>query len=241
MGDEDKIFAEEFTKKEKDNLDRGLKKDHPNKDLNTFEKQSSKGIGKNTSKKKLGIIGIIIIGLVITGAYYGVTEGIIGNLEPFDVTQCHYGVHSDIFGLRCITEEEYKASLIQKETEGSITPSEESQGGEPLRDISDSSDKVEVEKTKDILGYYMVTTDGDWYGDYVDFRKLPNKLDKTGTQKINFRCFNDDFLKTSTYFGTFRNIIENKMKVEVFINDKLVNEQSTDVNRAIIIEGSCLQ
>jgi len=248
MGNEDKIFSEDFTDKEKDNLDRGFKQDHPNKDLNIFGKQVSKekidvsdevtkGLGK--SKRMYGIIGILVISAIGLAVYYGVTEGLIGNSEPFDPTQCHYGIHSDIFGLRCITEEEYTKTLPSG-IDISVTPSEENKGNEPLRDISKTTDMVELEKTKDILGYYMVTTEGDWYGDYVDFRKLPNKIDKTGTQKINFRCYTDEFLKTSTYFGTFRNVIENNMKVEVFINDKLVNEESTNTNNAIIVEGSCI-
>lgn len=241
MGNEDKIFSEDFEddkKKIQEPEKRVLVTSIKKEKIDVSEKVT-RGLEKG-NKRLLGIIGMIVIGVIGAGAYFGITEGLIGNSEPFDTRQCHYGIHSDIFWLRCITEEEYKASLITKEPEISVTPSEESQGGEPLRDITDSRDKVEVEKTKDILGHYMVTTNGDWYGDYVDFRKLPNKIDKTGTQKINFRCFNDDFLKTSTYFGTFRNVIENNMKVQVFINDKLVNEQSTDVNRALILEGSCL-
>ena len=242
MGNEDKIFSDEFGDSENRKKMMGVSEKFPEAKTTKSDKidvsdKVTKGLEKG-NKKLLGILGIVVISAIVVGAYYGITEGLIGNSEPFDVTQCHYGVHSDIFGLRCITEEEYKKTLPSG-IDISVTPSEESKGSGAIKDVSSAKDMVELEKTKDILGYYMVTTDGDWYGDYVDFRKLPNKLDKTGTQKINFRCYSDDFLKTSTYFGTFRNVIENDMKVEVFINDKLINEESTTTNSAIIVEGSC--
>ena len=113
------------------------------------------------------------------------------------------------------------------------------QGSGGTNDISSASDKVELDVTDDPIGYFLVTTNGDWYGDYVDFREIPNKIQKTGTMKVNFRCYTDDFAGTSTYFGTFRNVIEDKMTVDVFIGDVKVETQTTIKNKALIVEGNC--
>ena len=112
---------------------------------------------------------------------------------------------------------------------------------EPFKDVSSTSDKVEVEKTKDVIGYFMITSENSWYGDYVDIRKIPNKIEKSGNMKVNFRCFTDEFQGTSTYFGTFRNVVDSDLTVEVYINGIQVDSQTTTSNRALILEGDCLQ
>ncbi|MGI0023237.1 MAG: hypothetical protein ACRD9Q_10300, partial [Nitrososphaeraceae archaeon] len=108
-------------------------------------------------------------------------------------------------------------------------------------DVSSASDKVELEVTQEPIGYYKVTSNGQWYGDYVDFRKNPNAIQNNGSMKVNFRCFTDDFAKTSTYFATFRNVIDDNLKVDVYIKDILVDSKTTNINKAIILEGNCLQ
>lgn len=221
---DDDIFTDDFKK-----LDTKLKELHSN------QPTISDDIRNTTSRRTLIIIGAVVVGLIIGGSAYGIQMGIINlNIQPFDQSRCQYGVtHDLIFAKRCMTEEEYKKS---QETP---KPTETPTGGGGTTDVSSTSDKVELEKTNEPIGYYMVTSEGDWYGDYVDFRKIPNKIEKTGSMKVNFRCFTDDFLKTSTYFGTFRNVIQDYLKVEVYIGDNLINSMETTTNRALILEGSC--
>lgn len=115
------------------------------------------------------------------------------------------------------------------------------QGSGGTNDVSSATDKVELEVTNDPIGYFVITTKGVWYGDYVDFREIPSKINENGTKKINFRCYTDEFAGTSTYFGNFRNVIEDEMTIEVYIRGIEVETQSTKTNKAIIVEGDCLQ
>lgn len=196
----------------------------------------SKGLEK--SNKKYMILGAIIIGLIVGGSAYGIQQGIIP-IEPFDPSACHYGVHSDFLGQRCMTQEEFEESQKKPEEKKSTGSSQPPASGGGTKDVSSTSDKVELEKTKEPIGYYQITTNDDWYGDYVDFRKIPNKIEKSGSMKVNFRCFTDDFQGTSTYFATFRNVIQDNLKVDVYIGDTLVQSKSTTKNSALILEGSC--
>ncbi len=90
-----------------------------------------------------------------------------------------------------------------------------------------------------VNGYYLVTTQDTWYGDYIDGREIPSKINLDKDSKINFRCFEDEHLRTSIYFGTFRNNIMNDLNVKVFIDGIQVEEKTTNGNQALIVEGSC--
>lgn len=90
-----------------------------------------------------------------------------------------------------------------------------------------------------VNGYYLVTTQDSWYGDYIDGRKIPSKINLNKDSKINFRCYEDKHLGTSVYFGTFRNNIMNSLDVKVFIDRQLIEQKVTNGNQAIIVEGSC--
>lgn len=197
------------------------------------------GLGKKHPKRTVVIVGAVIVGVIILVTYYGVTEFFDG--EPFDSSQCNFGVAQDLFGSRCMTQEEYDLARSLPEPVKPVTttkpPPEVDK--DPFRDITSASDKVEVTKSKDPIGYFMVTTDDDWYGDFVDFRKIPSKIEKSGDLKVNFRCFTDDFQGTSTYFGTFRNQVDSDLTVEVYINGLEVESQTTTTNKALILEGSC--
>ncbi len=174
------------------------------------------------SRKKVGIVGAVVITVVIIGIVYSgiitVPDNVLENMKPIELGE----------SITKNTEDE-KTNLPDQTT---------SEGGGTI-DVSSASDKVEIEKTKDPIGYYMVTTNGDWYGDFVDIRKIPSKIEKSGNLKINFRCYTDDFQGTSTYFGTFRNVIDNDLSVEVYINGLEVESKSTNTNKALILEGSC--
>ncbi len=210
----------------------------------TIEKVQEKQ--SNGSKRKYGILGAtIIVGLIIGGSAYGIQTGIIaeiiGESEPFDSSTCNFGFHQDFFGNRCITLEEFEAIQERREEKPAIQEKPEvgGSGGGGTKDVSSASDKVELEKTKDMIGHYMITSNDDWYGDFVDIRKVPSKIEESGNMKISFRCFKDDFAGTSTYFGTFRNVIENDLTVDVYINGLEVESKSTTTNKALILEGSC--
>lgn len=166
-----------------------------------------------TSKKKM-IIGAIVIGLIVGGMAFIVE--VVGKDVDLKANPIELGESVD------------KPKVVDKP-----------QGSGGTKDVSSASDKVELEKTNEPIGYYMVKSKGDWYADFVDFRKVPSKIEKSGDMKINFRCFTDNFQKTSTYFGTFRNVVENTLKVDVYIADKLVQSKETSTNKALILEGSC--
>lgn len=175
--------------------------------------------------KKRGIIGAIVIGLIIAGVVFGFEqyfgEDLTKNMNPIELG-------------KSIDQPKEKEQEKPK-------PAGQPEGSGGTKDVSSASDKVELEKTNEPIGYYMIKSNDNWYGDYVDFRKIPNKIEKSGDMKVSFRCYTDDFAGTSTYFATFRNQIADKLKVDVYIRDKLVQTKETVTNKAIIVEGSCLQ
>jgi len=206
------------------------------------QQKNEENIPKSSRKTQLVIGGGIFagIGVLIFLALTGVID--VTDSEPFDSSQCNFGVHTDFFGDRCISQKEYNELQEVKDvfTEKPKTVEQNptgSSGG--TKDVSSASDKVEINKTNNPIGYYLITSDDDWYGDYVDMRKIPSKIEKSGSMKVNFECFTDDFARTSTYFATFRNVIENDLIVDVYINGLEVESKSTDKNKALILEGSC--
>lgn len=234
MGDDD-IFDEEGGEISDEEHQKRL--DSIKEDDRDLEKQT-KHVSQNGSRRKYGILGAVVIGLLVGGSVYGIQAGIIGESEPFDSSTCNFGIHQDFFGERCVTLEEFEA---MKQEEEKPTPVQEKPdtGSGGTKDVSSTSDKVELEITNDMIGHYVVTSDDDWYGDFVDIRKIPSKIEDRGNMKINFRCYTDDFAGTSTYFATFRNNIENNLTVEVYIGGIEVETKSTNTNKALILEGSC--
>lgn len=230
MGDDD-IFDEES----KNTVD-------PDNELEK-EPLRLKPVKKRNIAKKVGAGIMGVIGLILILSFVGVID--ITESEIFDASQCNYGVQTDfLFGQRCITEQE-SMEINELEETNEQTPVQEKQpqssggGSGGTKDVSSATDKVVVEKTNDVIGYYLVTSKGDWYGDFVDIRKIPSKIEKSGNIKVNFRCYIDEFAGTSTYFATFRNVIENDLTIEVYINGLEVQSKTTKSNKALILEGSC--
>lgn len=239
MGD-DSIFDDEG--EPKSNV-QGQDEQTVNEDLG---KQNSDYVAQKPSRRTQLLIGFgifVIIGVLIFLAFTGIIDVTNGTeSKPFDETQCQFGVTTFFFETRCMTLEEFEEMEKEKEDQKPITPITEkpTTGGDGgTKDVSSTSDKVEIEKSNDPIGYYIITTDGDWYGDYIDIRKIPSKIEKSGSMKINFMCYTDKFAGTSTYFGTFRNVIDNNLTVEVFINGIEVQSKSTEKNQALILEGTC--
>ena len=229
--EEEDIFSDDFKKEEKRTLVTSIKTENENSILKEQEKSSG------LSRKKLGIIGLIII-ILISAMAVGLWLSATGQLNNIStLLDCEYGVTTGFFEKRCVTKEEFES------TQQEVTKPEQVNNptGEevPFKGVASATDKVDVQKTKEVLGYYLVTSDDDWYGDFVDFREIPNKIEKSGAQQINFRCYTDDFQGTSTYFATFRNVLKPNLSVDVFINGEKVQTQSTDTNRALILEGNC--
>jgi len=110
----------------------------------------------------------------------------------------------------------------------------------PVKEVPSTSENINVEQITSISGYFMVSSCCTWYGDYVDSGKVPKKIEKAGNTKVNFNCFNDEHLGTQTYFGTFKNVLDPFLSVEVFINEKQVQSKTTNAGSALIVEGSCL-
>ena len=224
MGDKgEDIFSDDFASKKSksdevhDDVSIGSEPSEPPKEpkKDSLDKIPDKEETPKHSRKKAGVGAVVIIGVIIGIVYASgiitVPDNVLENMKPIEIGES-------------ITDEK---------------PSEITSGSGGTKDVSSASDKVEVEKTKDPIGYYMVTTDDDWYGDFVDIRKIPSKIEKSGSLKVNFRCYTDDFQETSTYFGTFRNVVDNVLSVEVYINGLEVESQSTNTNKALILEGSC--
>jgi len=207
------IFTDEFpeNKGEPPKKPKDDELDDSNNNSNLKETPTTK-----KARKKYAVVGVIIVGVIITLSYFVVAgiefpEEIIQNVNPIELGKSIDNPQED-------------------KTQEDKTP---------FKDVSSTSDKVEVEKTKEPIGYFMVTTDDDWYGDFVDIRKIPSKIEKSGSMKVNFRCFTDEFQGTSTYFGTFRNQVKPNLTVEVYINGLEVESQTTTTNKALILEGSC--
>lgn len=154
----------------------------------------------------------LLIGLtifVVVGVL--IALAITGLIDVFEQPEVEFG--------NSIQEpQENKPVIIQKESEG---------------EVSSAFGEGEVN------GYYLITTQDSWYGDYIDGRQIPSKINLDKDSKVNFRCFEDKHLGTSIYFGTFRNNIMNNLEVEVFIDGMLVQQKSTGGNQALIVEGSC--
>jgi len=231
MGDKgEDIFSDKFAKKHDSDVvhDVSIGSEPPNEPKEP-KKDDDWEIPHKTdtpkpSRKKVGIISAVVIGIVIVGIVYTsglvtIPDNIIDNMNPIELGE---SINKDSDDVRVV--------------EGKKP---EKPPDEPFKDFSSASDKVVVEKTNDPIGYYLVTSNGDWYGDFVDIRKIPSKIEKSGNLKINFRCFTDDFQGTSTYFATFRNVIDNNLTVEVYINGLEVESKSTTSNKALILEGSC--
>jgi len=184
------------------------KKDSLDDDWEIPDKQET----PKPSRKKAGVVGaVVIIGVIIAIVYASgiitIPDNVLDNMKPIELGES-----------------------INNPIETPVVAPQESGG---TKDVSSTSDKVEIEKTNDPIGYYMITTNDDWYGDYVDIRKIPSKIEKSGSMKVSFRCYTDDFQGTSTYFGTFRNVVDNNLTVEVYINGLEVESQSTNTNRAL--------
>ncbi len=231
-GKDDDIFADDFVEnkaqkdvtKEKDFVlpPKEPPKEPKDDDIDDWRIPDKTIPTSKKARKKYAIVGVIIVGVIITLSYFVVAgiefpDEILQNINPIELGE----------------------SIDKPEVQETEKPQEQPKADEPFRDVSSTSDKVEVEKTNDVIGYFMVTSENSWYGDYVDFRKIPSKIEKSGNMKVNFRCFTDEFQGTSIYFGTFRNIVDNDLTVEVFIKGIKVDSKSTTSNKALILEGSC--
>jgi hypothetical protein len=117
---------------------------------------------------------------------------------------------------------------------------EQGSGNEPFKEVSSASDMVDLELNNGIAGYFMVSSCCNWYGDFVDFNKVPKKIEQAGNAQVNFVCFNDEHLETQTYFGTFKNVLDPFLSIDVYINGKQVQSKTTTSGSALIVEGSCL-
>ncbi len=185
---------------------------------------------KPTNRKVAGVIGLSLfvgVGVLLYLALTGTID--VVNEEPFDSSQCTYGVHQDFFGERCITEDEFNTAQniqeIDTSTEKPVIPSTQ------VKQVPSATNNPD--------GYFSVTTTDSWYGDYIDGSEIPRKIDLNDRARVEFSCYTDDHLGTSVYFGTFRNNVENDLTVEVYINGLEADSATTDSNKALILEGSC--
>ncbi len=110
----------------------------------------------------------------------------------------------------------------------------------PVKEVPSTLDMDQNQLNQRISGYFMVSSCCNWYGDYVDSGKVPKKIEQAGNTQVNFFCFNDEHLGTQTYFGTFKNVLDPFLTVDVYINEKQVQSKTTTGGSALIVEGSCL-
>jgi len=206
-------------------------------EVNKEEKIPKKEVIKPTvgKAKVVGVSVIAVIIAVIAIMASGVIE--LGEPEIFDASGCQFGVKSGFLEQRCMTENEYQ--IIQEQSEIGSPKSETTKSNEPFKEVSSTSDQVHLELINGIAGYFMVSSCCDWYGDFVDVNKVPKKIENAGNTKVNFICFNDEHLETQTYFGTFKNVLDPVLVVDVFINEKKVESKTTASGSALILEGNC--
>jgi len=199
---------------------------------------------KGSSKKVQAVIGLSLfagVGVLLFLALTGMID--VVNDEPFNANQCQFGVKSGFFEDRCMTEDEFITAEgfeeINSQSEKSVTPTTPTT---PVKQVpTEPIKQVPSSTTKNVVGYYTITTSDSWYGDYIDGSEIPKKIESNERAKIEFSCYTDDHLGTSVYFGTFRNNVEEDLIVQVYINGQEADSKTTDSNKALILEGSCIK
>lgn len=229
MTNDEDIFAEDYGKgtkkpepepkkespdpddKKSEKITFGADDPEPKKEVNKEEKIPRKEAIKPTVGKAK-VVGISVISVVIAVIVIMATGVIEINIPESLIT----------------TPSQEKVSVGQESDE------------EPFKEVSSATDPVNIVPVDGIAGYFMVSSCCNWYGDFVDMGKVPKKIENAGNTKVNFICFNDEHLETQTYFGTFKNVLDPFLKVDVFINGKEVQSKTTNSGSALIVEGSCL-
>ncbi len=220
MTNDEDIFSEDYGKgkKKPEPEPEPEPKPEPKKEVKKEEKIPKKEIIKPiVSKTK--VIGVSVIAVVITVIAIMAT-GVIEIDIPESLITLPTTPETQLGEEKEITEQET--------------------GREPFKEVSSASDQVNLEQNIGIAGYYMVSSCCNWYGDYVDIGKVPKKIENAGNTRVNFICFNDEHLGTHTYFGTFKNVLDQFLTIDVYINEVKVQTRTTASGSALILEGSCL-
>lgn len=111
--------------------------------------------------------------------------------------------------------------------------------GSATSDFQKNFDEVKLTVGQGEIFYFNIVTNGKWSGDYVDGLKVPKGIFMEGDKKFPFRCFYDEMVDISTYFGTFRGLEGNPLLVEVLYGEVVIDERISSANQAIVLEGSC--
>ncbi len=112
-------------------------------------------------------------------------------------------------------------------------------GDSATHDIQKTTEQVQLTVTQGQIKSYNIETEGTWSGDYVDGNKVPSGITFEGNKDFQFRCYDDQVLETSIYFGTFKNLEGNPINVKVFSGDTVIHEQKSALNQAVTLEGKC--
>lgn len=178
---------------------------------NLFDTEEKKRSWKSYKIGALIIGSALIVGLVVLPMYV--------NGENADCKVCDFfnQVFSDV-----------STDLI------AITKS-----GGATHDIQKSIEEVQLTVTQGQIKSYSIETEGSWSGDYIDGNKIPSGIIFDGNKDFQFRCYDDQVLETSTYFGTFKNLEGNPINVMVFSGNDIINEQKSALNQAVTLEGKC--
>ena len=178
---------------------------------NLFETEEEKGNWKSVKIGALILGSALFVGLFVLPMYV--------NDENADCKVCDFfnQVFSDV-----------STDLI------AIT-----KGDSATHDIQKTLEEVQLTVTQGQIKSYSIETEGMWSGDYIDGNKVPSGIQFDGNKDFQFRCYDDQVLETSTYFGTFKNLEGKSINVIVFSGDKIIQEQKSSLNQAVTLEGKC--
>jgi len=112
-------------------------------------------------------------------------------------------------------------------------------GDSATHDIQKTLEEVQLSVTQGQIKSYSIETEGMWSGDYVDGNKVPSGITFDGNKDFQFRCYDDQVLGTSTFFGTFKNLEGNPINVMVLSGNEIIQEQKSALNQAVTLEGKC--
>lgn len=195
----------------------------------------SNGSVKYSEKKPISKRTKILLGMLS-----GVLVLIFIGLTDPDAPKTFEGFPSGLVGKQ-IPQEHFEREIPEEViTVGRDSEEVDMENGElQPHDGLGTAESVTISKGNFTINYFVVETDDEWYGDFIDGQILPKPLRKTGYREIQFKCYNDEFQGISKYFATFRNVKAKDLRVSLYLDSEFIESKETHNNQALIFEGSC--
>lgn len=203
--------ADEKYEKQKKDLQDSLERHEPK-----YKAQKKHGtyIEQSHSKRKLLLISLGFIAAVII---LFVLVVFTVDFNEIDIIPIPF----DDFDINPFDSEEIETDIIPEERQPPDKPIIE----------DDESDSENLD------GRYEIFTERSWRTDYSNGAKKPIQFSNIGNYIVGFDCWNENNI--DYYFSIFQNVEGDGLKIQVWFNDKMVNEKSTDANKPLILEGIC--